>query len=75
MAEQPTLQPERVLLGHCPECERVVLVQNNRETWPLVRCACGWVGGTTDVANRTRYERGGYVEDVWGSGVRTVEGT
>lgn len=57
-----TRQPERVLLGHCPECKRVVVVENNLETWPLVECACGWAGSTQDVEHRQRYDRGGYVE-------------
>lgn len=34
-AEEPTHQPERVIAGNCPDCGRVVVVFNNRETWPL----------------------------------------
>ena len=53
-----TRQPARVLVGHCPECQRVVLVENNRETWPLVECKCGWRGGTSAVARGVRVEEG-----------------
>lgn len=59
---EPTHQPERVIVGHCPTCERVVVLFNNRETWALVVCACGWAGDTTSVKNRQRLDRGGYIE-------------
>ena len=57
-----TVQPEqadRVIVGFCPDCKRVVVVMNNHETWPLVPCTCGWEGATTDISNRTRFVRGG----------------
>ena len=56
---EPILQPYRVIVGHCPACNSVLVVLNNYETWPPVRCQCGWVGGTQGVANRTHYEQGG----------------
>lgn len=68
--DEPTHQPARAIAGHCPVCLRLCIVFNNHEVWPLVVCECGWKGGTDQVGNRTRYERGGYVEDVWGSGRR-----
>lgn len=52
-----TRQPERVLVGHCPECGRVVVVENHHESWPLVTCACGWRDGTTAIRNGRLYER------------------
>lgn len=52
-----TYQAARVIVGHCPECMRVVVVFNNFESWPLVTCTCGWQGQTTDVRNRVRAER------------------
>lgn len=52
-----TLQPERVLVGNCPECDRVCVVFNNHEGWPLVACSCNWRGTTTELANRARRER------------------
>lgn len=50
-----------VIAGQCPECKRVVVVFNSHEVWPLVRCSCGWAGGTTDIDNHTRLERDGVV--------------
>lgn len=60
-----TRQPARVLVGHCPECRDALVVENNYEVWPLVYCRCGWVGPTTDVENRARYENFGYVADAY----------
>lgn len=54
-------QPERAIMGHCPDCKRVIIVENNREVWPLVECECGWTGGIPGVINRIRMERGGRV--------------
>lgn len=53
-----TRQPSRTVVGYCPACWRVVAVENEYETWPLVHCACGWVGDTLEVVNRMRFERG-----------------
>lgn len=53
---EKTRQPARVLVGHCKSCGDVLVVENNFETWPLVYCRCGWVGATTDMQNRVRYE-------------------
>lgn len=56
-----TRQPERVLVGHCPNCMRVVVIENHYETWPLATCQCGWFGwggGTNGVKNGKLYERG-----------------
>jgi len=63
--EEPTRQPARVIVGHCPSCKEVVVIFNNYETWPYVTCKCGWGGGTTAIANRTRLERGGKIFDVF----------
>ena len=51
-------QPERAVIGNCPECTRVIIVLNDHETWPLAVCRCGWKDGITAIVNRTRYERG-----------------
>lgn len=59
--DEPTHQPERAIIGHCPRCQRVVIIFNNHEVWSYVRCACGWHGDTSAIANRERYERGGIV--------------
>ena len=59
--EEKTRQPERVIVGHCPDCLRVIIVENNHEMWPVVHCFCGWSGGTSAVINRRRYEREGVV--------------
>ena len=64
-------QPSRVIVGHCPRCGRVIVVENNYEIWPLVICACDWSGMTTEVARRARYERGGYVADEYHPDVNT----
>ena len=53
------LQPARVIVGHCPACSAVLVVQNNYETWPYVQCRCGWGGTTHEVANRVRFGTGG----------------
>jgi len=55
-------QPARVIVGHCPECLRVVVIENNHEAWPAVQCQCGWGGATTQLRNKRRHERG--VDDV-----------
>lgn len=57
MAEQETLQAERVVAGNCPTCGRVVIIPNNYEVWPLVKCSCGAIFPTTAISNRVRVER------------------
>lgn len=52
-----TYSAERVIVGHCPECNAVLVVFNDNESWPLVGCACGWRGGTTEVAGYMRRTR------------------
>lgn len=59
-----TQQPTRVLVGHCPECGRVCVVENDYRSWPLVHCACGWTGATTGVRNGHLYERDGVLRTV-----------
>lgn len=64
--EEPTHQPARVIVGHCPDCKRVVVVFNNHEVWPLVVChGCGWHGATTAILHHTRLEQGGQIFDVF----------
>lgn len=53
-----TLQPDRVLVGNCPQCGRVCVILNNHGSWPLVHCTCDWTDATTALANRARRERG-----------------
>lgn len=65
MTEQPTLQSERVIVGHCPECARVAVVLNSHEVWPVVRCACGWAGATTELDHKVRMENGGRIIDLY----------
>lgn len=54
-------QAERVVVGHCPSCSRVVVLLNDREVWAPAICGCGWAGGSTDLLNHIRHERGGIV--------------
>lgn len=54
-----TIQAARIIIGHCPTCRGVLAVVNNYETWPLVYCGCGWVGATTEITGRVRFERDG----------------
>lgn len=71
MAEQPvgprsdarakSVQAERVVIGLCPRCRAVIVVLNWHESWPLAHCECSWVGATTQLADRQRYESGGAV--------------
>ena len=51
-----TYTAERVLVGNCPECGRVCVVFNDRETWPVVACPCGWRADTLSLDNRHRIE-------------------
>ena len=38
----------RVVVGRCPDCGAVLIVPNDGESWPLVRCMyCEWAGDTT----------------------------
>lgn len=65
MSEQDNIrQPYRVIVGHCPKCLRVLVVENHYETWPLVRCKCEWEGTTTQIHNAVRYELDGIVEGI-----------
>lgn len=53
----------RVGVGHCPRCERPIVVTNDHEVWPVVDCSsCGWEGGTTQLLNRVRLEAGGVIK-------------
>lgn len=52
-----TYSAERVIVGHCPECNAVLVVFNDHESWPLVACACGWRGATSEVAGYMRRTR------------------
>lgn len=56
-----TRQPERVIVGFCPKCKSVVLVENHHEMWPLANCHCGWTGTTMEIARRQRFENGGLI--------------
>ncbi len=57
------LQPNRVIVGHCPSCWRVIVILNDYGTWPVAQCACGWASTTHDVAHRVRFERDGVRRD------------
>lgn len=50
--------PSRVVAGHCPKCESVVVILNDHEVWDLATCPCGWADGTTALVNHVRLERG-----------------
>lgn len=63
--DEPTHQPERVIVGHCPSCNRVLVLFNNHEVWSLFKCQCGWYGNTMSIKNRTRLENGGKIFDVY----------
>jgi Zn ribbon nucleic-acid-binding protein len=65
VVEQRTHQAERVICGHCPACERVAVVFNNHEAWPVVRCECGWAGATTELDHKVRLENGGRIIDLY----------
>ena len=47
---------ERVIIGHCPRCGRVLVVLNSHEVWPWIQCVCDWEGATTDF-HHERYVR------------------
>ena len=53
----PIRQPVRALVGNCPECGRVVVVENNGESWPWLTCECGGQGDTGWLEGGTFYER------------------
>lgn len=57
MPEEAILQPQRVVVGNCPECGRLFVIPNNHETWPPARCSCGWVDGLDGLIHRHRQER------------------
>lgn len=67
-----TYTADRVLVGHCPspDCEPFggapLVVFNDRESWPLVACPCGWSGPTDALVNRVRLDRGWKVSDKHG---------
>lgn len=48
---------QRAIVGLCPTCGLVLLVGNDHETWPLVRCDCGWAGGLGEMADERLIER------------------
>jgi hypothetical protein len=49
-------QPERAEVGYCPYCDRVVLVENNHEMWPMIHCACGQSFPIDGLARSVRLE-------------------
>lgn len=56
--DETTHQPSRMVAGHCPDCGAVVCIFNEYGVWPPVVCKCGWAGGTTEIVNHVRLERG-----------------
>lgn len=58
MTDPNVRQPARVIVGHCPDCSQVLVVENNFEGWPWIECRCGWGGDTQEVANRVRFSQG-----------------
>lgn len=65
--ENALLQAPRIVIGHCPNCRRALVVLNAREIWPYIECAapCDWSGPTTALENRARYEDRGQVIDTY----------
>lgn len=63
MTSKRIRQPARVIVGHCPRCSLVLVVENFGEVWPYVECSCGWHGDTLAIVNRARFERGGVLID------------
>ncbi len=61
LVTEKTRQPSRVVVGHCPECSRVIVIENEYDVWPPATCVCGWADSTGAIANRVRYERDGVV--------------
>lgn len=67
-----TYTAERILVGHCPspDCRpfggQPLAVFNDRGTWPLVACPCGWRGQTTELVNIRRLDQGWRVSDETG---------
>jgi hypothetical protein len=65
--------PARVLVGNCPACLRVIVIENNYEAWPLASCSCGWLDGTSAVLYGRVYQRDARPIDV-SSGREAVDG-
>lgn len=63
--EEPTHQPARVVVGHCPKCLEVCVIFNNYEAWPPFVCKCGQGGATTQLLNKVRHERKGVITDIY----------
>lgn len=51
------LCPPRVVVGHCPDCEGVIVVLNSAGVWPLVHCACGYISDLFGLRNRVLFTR------------------
>ncbi len=47
----------RLAAGNCPTCGSVIAVVNHGQSWPLVRCQCGWAGDLDAIVNRVRLDR------------------
>lgn len=67
--EVRVLQPGRVRVGHCPKCGEVIVVMNNHEAWPMVRCNCGWEAPTSNWPGSIRLEAGHQVTYAPASGL------
>lgn len=50
--------PQRAVVGLCPDCERVIVITNDFEVWDLAECPCGWAGGTDAIKQYIRLEKG-----------------
>lgn len=60
----PVKQPERVIVGFCPVCQRLIVMLNNHESWPLAVCECGVSLATDNLERRVRYEHNPYGQGV-----------
>ena len=47
---------ERVIIGYCPTCKRVLILTNDGSVWGLMECGCGFIGDTHSVLMSHYYD-------------------
>jgi hypothetical protein len=46
----------RLWVGYCPQCHRLLAYQNDGSSWPPAECQCGWLGGMPELRDNNLFD-------------------